>query len=119
MGSKLPTLLRRFGGSKTHPTVIYRSGVSIQMIRFINALLLILALVSALFLINIRNQTRDSFVELNSMQNELNEMHKEYERMQVQRVELTNTQRVRQAADKQGLEIPPVDRLKIIEKKGQ
>lgn len=98
---------------------IDKSGVSQQMIRFINALLLVLALVSALFLINIRNQTRDSFVELNTMQNELNEMHKEYERMQVQRVDLTNTQRVRQAANKQGLEIPPVERLKIIEKKGQ
>ena len=53
------------------------------------------------------------------MQKELDEMHKEYERMQVQRVELTNTQRVRQSAEKQGLEIPPVDRLKIIEKRGQ
>ena len=89
------------------------------MIRFINAILLALALVSGLFLINVRNQTRDSFVQLNNMQKELDEMHKEYERMQVQRVELTNTQRVRQAADKQGLEIPPVDRLKIIEKRGQ
>ena len=89
------------------------------MIRFINAILLALALVSGLFLINVRNQTRDSFVQLNNMQKELNEMHKEYERMQVQRVELTNTQRVRQSAEKQGLEIPPVDRLKIIEKRGQ
>ena len=89
------------------------------MIRFINAILLALALVSGLFLINVRNQTRDSFVQLNNMQKELDEMHKEYERMQVQRVELTNTQRVRQSAEKKGLEIPPVDRLKIIEKRGQ
>ncbi|MBP3220776.1 MAG: cell division protein FtsL [Neisseriaceae bacterium] len=89
------------------------------MIRFINAILLALALVSGLFLINVRNQTRDSFVQLNNMQKELDEMHKEYERMQVQRVELTNTQRVRQSAEKQGLAIPPVDRLKIIEKRGQ
>ena len=89
------------------------------MIRFINAILLVLALVSGLFLINVRNQTRDSFVQLNNMQKELDEMRKEHEQMQVQRVELTNTQRVRQAADKQGLEIPPVDRLKIIEKRGQ
>lgn len=89
------------------------------MIRFINALLLVLALVSALFLINIRNQTRNSFAELNAMQNELNEMHKEYKNLQVQRVDLTNTQRVQQAADKKGLENPPIERLKIIEKKGQ
>ncbi|MBQ5428905.1 MAG: cell division protein FtsL [Neisseriaceae bacterium] len=89
------------------------------MIRFINALLLILALVSALFLINIRNQTRDSFVELSTMQQELDEMKKENERMQIQRVELTNTQRTQEAAQKQDLTIPPVERLKIIEKKGQ
>lgn len=87
------------------------------MIRFINAILLVLALVSGLFLINVRNQTRDSFVQLNNMQKELDEMRKEHEQMQVQRVELTNTQRVRQAADKQGLEIPPVERLQIIERK--
>ena len=87
------------------------------MIRFINALLLVVALVSALFLINIRNQTRDSFVQLNNMQQELDEMKRELQQLETQKATLIQTQRVHTEAHKQGLANPTAEQLKVIEAK--
>ena len=87
------------------------------MIRFINALLLVLALVSALFLINIRNQTRDSFVELSKMQQELDSMKKEYQQLETQQATLIQTQRVHSEAHKQRLANPTAEQLKVIDAK--
>lgn len=80
----------------------------------INAILLAVVLVSALFLVHTHNQNRVYFSRLQNLHNEYEELTRQISNRKVEVSKLTRTEDVRRKALREGLYAPTADQVRFI-----
>lgn len=80
----------------------------------INAILLAVVLVSALFLVHTHNQNRVYFSRLQSLQSEYDELMRQLNDRKVEVSKLTRTEDIRRQALKEGLYAPKAEQVRFI-----